>query len=136
MSRIDVTSFTTCSNNLRKDEHPDVDDLFLEASYLHRHYRQVSPTTSCCCVSPHDVYTDALRKDCDDLGCDENQVLAAQHSTETAKMTICIRIVASTVIKSGTQRDNNIRREKMSLVLKWKVHEKWGDFPCIITERS
>ncbi|KAH8696259.1 hypothetical protein BGW36DRAFT_321293 [Talaromyces proteolyticus] len=117
--------------------HPQLNDVLFKACYLHKHYERASPIRCCCSESelPHNICEDALRDNCDDLGCDKNQVIRCRKALEAVKVSAHIGTVASadTVMKSGQQRDAIIREENV-IGFEMEGAGVWDNVPCIIVK--
>lgn len=115
--------------------HPQVNDVLFKSSYHHKHHRQTS-SVRCCCAEgdiPDTICEDALEKSCDDLGCEESQVIRYRDASEAGKVSMHIGIVASadTVMKSAQHRDEIIRKEKV-LAFEMEGAGVWDNLSCII----
>ncbi|PGG97204.1 hypothetical protein AJ79_09287 [Helicocarpus griseus UAMH5409] len=112
---------------------PQINDVLFNASYLHRHYKQTS-SIGCCCSesgSPDNVCEDALKQNCNDLGCDKNQVIRCREPLEAPKVSVHIGTIAcaDTVMESGQHRDAISRMEG---VIGFEVEGAgaWDNVPC------
>ncbi|KAL4789834.1 hypothetical protein BDV19DRAFT_396648 [Aspergillus venezuelensis] len=114
--------------------HPQVNDVLFKASYIHKHHEQ-NPVR-CCCVNsniPDSICEDALEKNCDDLGCEESQVIRYREISGAGNISIHIGTVASTdtVMKSAQHRDEIARKEKI-LAFEMEGAGVWDNISCII----
>ncbi|KAL3482183.1 hypothetical protein BJX99DRAFT_252899 [Aspergillus californicus] len=113
---------------------PRVNDILFEASYLHKHSSHASPPGCTCFRSDllDEICGEALRKDCDDLGCDKGQAIRYREVSEAIQTSIYIGTVASTdvVIKSGQNRDAIARHQG---VIGFEIESPgvWEGAPCI-----
>lgn len=85
-------------------------DVLFEASYRHKHNQRKSVDKDTCsnCKSSNDsVCDEALKKDCNSLGCAGKQVQRKRLRQESVKSFVHIGTIASadTVMKSGEHRD-------------------------------
>lgn len=90
----------------------------------------------CCCVngnSPDYICEEALGDSCNGLGCDENRVSRRRGSADADKASVHIGKVASadTVMKSGEQRDQIVRKEK-DIGFEMEGARVWDNILCII----
>jgi nucleoside phosphorylase len=114
--------------------HPRVNDVLFKSSYLHKHHEQTP--VRCCCADgniPDNICEDALETSCDDLGCEESQVIRYQEISEAGKVSMHIGTVASadTVMKSAQHRDEIARKEKI-LAFEMEGAAVWDNISCII----
>jgi nucleoside phosphorylase len=119
----------------KKWHHPQINDALFKASYLHKHYGNAS-STGCCCLendSPDNICEAALKKDCDDLGCDKSQVIRCREPLEAAKVSVHIGAVASTdtVVKSGRNRDAIASTDEV-IAFETEGARIRDDVPCLI----
>jgi nucleoside phosphorylase len=82
---------------------------------------------------PEETCESALEINCDDLGCDKNQVIRRRKSPEAATVSVYIGTFASadTVMKSGQHRDKLIREEKV-VGFEMEGAGVWDNGPCLI----
>lgn len=111
-----------------------VDDIVFNASYHHKHHNPVS--AKCLCLGgkvANGICKAALSKNCNDLGCDDNEISRRRHHTELDTMSIHIGAVASadTEMKSGEHRDTLIKSEGV-IGFETIGAGVWDIFPCII----
>ncbi|KAL4770839.1 putative kinesin light chain [Aspergillus nidulans var. acristatus] len=114
--------------------HPGVSDILFTASYVHKHYHHASPSMCSCFGSdlPDQICTEALEKDCNDLGCDKGQQIRCRETSEAIPPSIYIGPVvsANTVMKSGQHRDEVVRKEK---VIGFEMEAGvWDNVPCVM----
>ncbi|KAL4781057.1 hypothetical protein BJX76DRAFT_350476 [Aspergillus varians] len=114
--------------------YPQVHDVLFKASYIHKYYGQIP--VRCCCADgnlPDNICEDALKKNCDDLGCEESQVIRYQERSGVGKVSMHIGTVASadTVMKSAQHRDEIARKEKI-LAFEMEGAGVWDNISCII----
>ncbi|KAF9887507.1 hypothetical protein FE257_010085 [Aspergillus nanangensis] len=64
---------------------PSLNDNLFEASHRHRHHGPDSVTPLVCCGSPPGMCEEALRNDCNAVGCNERQLYAAATGAASAK---------------------------------------------------
>ncbi|KAL4918996.1 putative kinesin light chain [Aspergillus aurantiobrunneus] len=115
-------------------DHPQTHDVLYKAAHLHKHYEQAS-SIMCCCMEgdvPHKICEDALEKQCDELGCDQNQIIRRRVHFE-ANLSVHIGTVASgnRVMKSGQHRDT-IAREEGIIGFEMEGAGVWDNIPCIV----
>ncbi|EXJ79945.1 hypothetical protein A1O3_08231 [Capronia epimyces CBS 606.96] len=105
---------------------PAADRLY-NASYLHKHRdNQKGDKCALCRSRPEHICSDALSKTCDELGCDEAELVRRQRlikalekpnaeALENLRPAIHIGTMGSgdTVMKSGTRRDMLAKRDKL-----------------------
>ncbi|KAL4863239.1 hypothetical protein BDV12DRAFT_206709 [Aspergillus spectabilis] len=114
--------------------HPQVNDVLFKASYLHKHYEQTS--VKCCCADgdiPDNICGDALERSCDELGCEESQIIRHREISEAGKISMHIGTVASadTVMKSAQHRDAISRKEK-TIAFEMEGAGVWDNVSCVI----
>ncbi|KAJ5174421.1 uncharacterized protein N7482_000298 [Penicillium canariense] len=106
-----------------------------DASYLHKHHPQFSPSRCGCSAddSPYNICDGALEIECYDLGFDDNRVIRQRNDTTITKPSVHIGTIASadTVMKSGEHRDA-ITREERVLGFEMEAAAVWDNIPCII----
>ncbi|RYP62610.1 hypothetical protein DL771_009653 [Monosporascus sp. 5C6A] len=121
------------------------EDRLFEPNYRHKHH--VMPTCICReCYGKFDpVCDEALNSSCDDLGCDDKQIVVRerletrrqleQGGNEVQEPTIHVGPVASgdTVIKSGEDRDMLARRESV-IAFEMEGAGIWEEVPCIVVK--
>ncbi|PWY82521.1 kinesin light chain [Aspergillus eucalypticola CBS 122712] len=105
------------NQNEKRWDHPGIEDVLFESSHLHKH-REHDSDLECCCLkgsSPDEICENALESDCDSLSCGKSTVMRIRNPSEANKVSIHVGPVASgnTVMKSGKQRDNIIKRDKV-----------------------
>ncbi|KAL4744260.1 hypothetical protein BDW72DRAFT_199784 [Aspergillus terricola var. indicus] len=114
--------------------HPGVDDILFKACYLHKHYSDASAGCSCFgSDSPDQICEEALGKDCNELDCNQGQRVRCQEVSDAIRTSIYIGPVASadTVMKSGQNRDEIVKREKV-IGFEMEGAGVWDNVPCII----
>ncbi|KAL5355807.1 hypothetical protein BJX96DRAFT_161988 [Aspergillus floccosus] len=96
---------------------PQIDDSLFRASYHHKHHGHASPIR---CGSseddmPGDICDGAIQATCDDLGCDQSQVIRCREFREAVNISAHIGTVASadTVMESGQHRDEIVRKDEV-----------------------
>lgn len=112
-------------------QHPGSADILFEASYRHKHY---DSTNVCCCIEgdlPADICEEALEKNCNSLGCDENRISRRRDKTGKASIHIGKVATANTVMKSGEHRDRIIRKEGV-VGFEMEGAGVWDNVSCII----
>ncbi|KAL4867983.1 hypothetical protein BDV12DRAFT_186267 [Aspergillus spectabilis] len=115
--------------------HPQVNDVLFKSSYFHKHYGQTY-SGKCCCAEddvPDNICEDALEKNCENLGCEDSQVIRRREMSEAGKVSMHIGTVASadTVMKSAQHRDEITRKEKV-LAFEMEGAGVWDNVSCII----
>ena len=113
---------------------PYIKDILFNASYLHKHYSDAPAVCSCLrSNSPNEICEMALEEDCDSLGCDKNQAVRCQKTSENIQPSVYIGPIASadTVMKSGQYRDELVRKEKV-IGFEMEGAGVWDNLPCII----
>jgi len=118
-------------------QHPGLDDILFEASYLHKHHAHASASRCGCSTdnSPYDICDEALEIECDDLGCDDNYIIRQRIGTTKKKASVYIGTIASadTVMKSGEHRDAITKLEGV-LGFGMEAAGVWDNIPCIIVK--
>ncbi|KAL4998951.1 hypothetical protein BDV10DRAFT_63008 [Aspergillus recurvatus] len=114
--------------------HPQTKDVLFKAAYLHKHYMQAH-SLRCCCLEgdlPDQICEDALKEHCNDLGCDQTQIVRRREPAE-ANISVHIGPVASgnTVMKSGQHRDTIARKEEV-IGFEMEGAGVWDHVPCLI----
>lgn len=112
-------------------QHPGSADVVFEASYHHKHY---DCTAGCCCLDSEltvDICEEALEKNCDNLGCDENRISRRRDKTGKASIHIGKVATADTVMKSGEHRDTIISKERV-IGFEMEGAGVWDNISCII----
>ncbi|KAL2819020.1 hypothetical protein BDW59DRAFT_165298 [Aspergillus cavernicola] len=117
--------------------HPDIDDILFKASYLHKHHGEPF-SIKCCCLesdAPDYICHDALERNCEDLGCDNNQVIRRREPINAANISVHIGTVGSadTVMKSGQHRDAISRNEGV-IGFEMEGAGVWDNVPSIIVK--
>lgn len=114
---------------------PQVNDVLFNTSYTHKHHGQKTPVRCCCADGniPDSICENALETICNDLGCEESQVIRCRETSEAGKVSMHIGTVASadTVMKSAQDRDEIARKEKI-LVFEMEGAGVWDNISCII----
>ncbi|KAL4862810.1 hypothetical protein BDV12DRAFT_38799 [Aspergillus spectabilis] len=113
---------------------PPAHDILYKAAYIHKHHGQ-APSHRCCCFEgdvPDKICEIALEKHCDDLRCDETQIVRHRQSFES-NISVHIGTVASgnRVMKSGQHRDR-IAGEEGVIGFEMEGAGVWGHVPCLI----
>lgn len=111
--------------------HPGSADILFEASYHHKHY---DASTRCCCIENDlrdDICEEAIEKNCDSLGCDENRISRRRDKTSKASIHIGKVATADTVMKSGEHRDTIISKERV-IGFEMEGAGVWDNISCII----
>ncbi|KAL2812670.1 nucleoside phosphorylase domain-containing protein [Aspergillus cavernicola] len=113
--------------------HPDIDDVLFKASYLHKHHGETFSIKCCESDVPDYICHDALERNCEDLGCDNNQVIRRQKPIKAANISVHIGTVGSadTVMKSGQHRDAISRKEGV-IGFEMEGAGVWDNVPSII----
>ena len=116
---------------------PRVDDVLFAASYIHKHAEALG---QCVCVVgvPEDVCQEAVDANCDDLRCDQSQVIRCRPGGSSASpgpVSIHIGTIASadTVMKSGLHRDEIAKNEKV-IGFEMEAAGVWDNCSCIIVK--
>ncbi|OJJ83550.1 uncharacterized protein ASPGLDRAFT_173020 [Aspergillus glaucus CBS 516.65] len=116
-------------------QHPDVDDVLFKASYLHKHHGETFSVKCCCLESsvPDSICHDALEKNCEDLGCDNDQVIRRREPIKAANISVHIGTVGSAdkVMKSGQHRDAISRKEEV-IGFEMEGAGVWDNAPCVV----
>ncbi|GLA81333.1 hypothetical protein AtubIFM56815_004977 [Aspergillus tubingensis] len=115
--------------------HPGIEDFLFNSAYLHKHNkRDVHYDGDCTpCSRPDQICDDALGSNCDDLGCDQSQVIRRRQPSHLDQVSAHIGGVASgdMVMKSAQHRDAIIEREKV-IGFEMEGAGVWDNVPCII----
>ncbi|PYH37452.1 kinesin light chain [Aspergillus neoniger CBS 115656] len=115
--------------------HPGIEDFLFNSAYLHKHNkRDVHYDGDCTlCSRPSQICDDALGSSCDDLGCDQSQVIRRRQPSYLDQVSAHIGRVASgdMVMKSAQHRDAIIEREKV-IGFEMEGAGVWDNVPCII----
>jgi nucleoside phosphorylase len=111
-------------------------DTLFEASYRHKHYQQDSVTNCACmnCQSSLDpVCEQALRSDCNELGCAGELVQRRRLGTDRPESLVHIGTIASanTVMRSGEHRDTLAEKERV-IGFEMEGAGVWDNLPCVI----
>ncbi|KAL3481702.1 hypothetical protein BJX99DRAFT_243416 [Aspergillus californicus] len=111
-------------------------DTLFESSYRHKHYNQDTSNSCICseCRSGDDNVCDqALKGDCDSLGCAGKMVPRQRLAAQIANPSIFIGKIASadTVMKSGEHRDS-IAESNGVIGFEMEGAGVWDNMPCII----
>ncbi|GES60074.1 putative kinesin light chain [Aspergillus terreus] len=112
---------------------PQVVDSLFRASYHHKHHAQ---PIRCSCPEDDvhgDICDDALEATCDDLGCDQRQVIRCREFGEAVKVSTHIGTVASadTVMKSAQHRDDIAKKEKV-IGFETEGAGVWDNISCMV----
>ncbi|KAL5359328.1 hypothetical protein BJX96DRAFT_183673 [Aspergillus floccosus] len=117
--------------------HPQANDILFNATHLHKHYGY-SPTLHCLCSESDftgEICTVALQANCDDLECDQSQVVRRRKSLDAVKTSIHIGTIASVdmVVKSSQHRDELVRKDQ---VIGFEIEGAgiWDNIPHIIVK--
>ncbi|KAJ5514324.1 hypothetical protein N7463_003876 [Penicillium fimorum] len=117
--------------------HPGFEDILFEASYLHKHHAQISPSQCGCSIdnSPYNICDEALEIECHDLRCDTTRVIRQRSGTTMTKASVHIGTIASadTVMKSGEHRDAIIKEERV-LGFEMEAAGVWDNISCVIVK--
>ncbi|CAG7930799.1 unnamed protein product [Penicillium olsonii] len=132
-----AASLHTLQRQETRWQHPGLDDVLFEASYLHRHRASHSPIRCACSIdgSLFDICDEAPDIECDELRCSESQVVRRRcgKTTATASMHIGTIASADTVMKSGEHRDIITKRERV-IAFEMEGAGVWDSIPCIIVK--
>ncbi|KKK24026.1 hypothetical protein ARAM_005927 [Aspergillus rambellii] len=117
----------------KKWNHPQIDDILFRACHLHKHYNH---SIECCCLqsdSFDSICENALKENCNDLGCDNEEIIRCRKPSENARVSAYIGTVASadTVMKSGQHRDSISQKEGV-IGFETVGAGVWDNIPCII----
>lgn len=112
---------------------PQIDDSLFRASYHHKHHAQ---PIICSCPEDDvagDICDDALEATCDDIGCDQRQVIRCREFGEAVKISTHIGTVASadTVMKSAQHRDEMASKEKV-ICFETEGAGVWDNISCVV----
>ncbi|KAG2416698.1 hypothetical protein HFD88_007914 [Aspergillus terreus] len=112
---------------------PQIDDSLFRASYHHKHH--TSPIR--CGCHEDDIHGDicdgAIQATCDELGCDQSQVIRCRGFREAVKISAHIGPVASadTVMKSGQHRDEIVRKDEV-IGFEMEGAGVWDNVSCVV----
>ncbi|PLN86567.1 Pfs, NB-ARC and TPR domain protein [Aspergillus taichungensis] len=111
------------------------DDVVFNPLYHHKHHDEASSVECLCSEGNHASFRCKLAatQNCTELGCHENQINRRRDSTKPENISIHIGTVgsASTVMKSGEDRDQLVKTEQV-LGVEMEGAGVWDIFPCII----
>ncbi|KAL5042125.1 hypothetical protein BDW71DRAFT_200853 [Aspergillus fruticulosus] len=110
------------------------EDKLFPSGYRHKHQQSRTCKTCAECTNPTDPTCDqALESTCDDLGCDDAQLVRRSRQNAQNSPFVHIGLFASgdSVIKSGHHRDK-ISKETGAIGFEMEGAGVWDTIPCVI----
>lgn len=108
--------------------HPQIHDVLFSASYIHKH--DYSVICDCSDISG-EICTGALKKPCDEIGCDRSHAIRCREDAVKVSAHIGTLASADTVMKSGKHRDEIVREEEV-IGFEMEGAGVWDIIPCIV----
>jgi nucleoside phosphorylase len=110
------------------------EDRLFPAAYRHKHHHAAACKTCADCTAPSDATCDtALELSCDDLGCDDVQLIRRTRQNQRHAPFVHIGVIASgdSVIKSGIHREE-ISKGAGVIGFEMEGAGVWDTIPCVI----